>query len=164
MKNLKFNTNSWHYRLAHWGNGYVDNNICDYSKQVLMGLLKLFTVMLMIFVITAAASKIIVEMVLGVWFSVLTGTDMFSHTGAVSWLIVFSVLVSGIFMLVCSKLGDILHDRALMRRREIYEHKNDPKPVKKDSFIVAAYKSFKDKYCIQIQFEVENEVENNHAN
>lgn len=157
MKTLNFNKNSWHYRLVRWlklyqapyqkdiwGDGsefrsYGDSgDICTYSKKVVLALFLLF---LSAFGISFVL-YILIHTLFGIYFSLLTGQWLFSEPGT------FGVIISGIAIVFVSifMLAKTIHD---------YSEKNSYKPrvQKPDSFIKHAYKAWKDKYCLPINFE-----------
>jgi hypothetical protein len=150
MKTLKFDTTSWHYRLARYHSGYVEDNICDYSKQVLMGLMRSIYLWGSLFIGVIITSKILAELVLGIWFSAVTGMNMMSSTGSVALTMVICLSITIIVVLGCTKVGDLLHERSCRKANERYHR--EPKPVKEDGFLKAAYKSIRGKYCAKIEF------------
>lgn len=155
MKALTFNKNSWHYllatKMAHYRpydreHGYGDNtDICTYSRHVMGGLLLLTLAAAGI----AFAGFIASHILLGVWFSIMLGTWFFSDwaIGAMIVIGVCSVAFGGAALIAWNR-----------DRRMSTEYRNRP-----DGFVKHAYKSWKEKYCVQINFKDEQHDDNARA-
>ena len=136
MKTLKFSKNSWHYKLARFGDEFECrdlSNICSYTRAFLWGtlLFSLFTMFIFgIVVMHGEAIGYIAAMI-------AQGTFIEPDT----------------FAGVCLMLYCALFTIWFFTRTHIIvtEHK-----FKEDNFVVNAYHSFKDKYCVRI--EVKDEV------
>jgi len=145
MKTLVFNKESWHYKLAR-GYGHSCTDICTYGRQVLKGILEavfLFffgsaaiaacvgVVGMLLFLVASFLSYVAAGLVAGVWPDpndaiIMGGTTVIVIMGGAT------VLVVGRLMKMCDK----------------------SKPfIPKDSFIAEAYKSWKDKYCVPVEFK-----------
>lgn len=154
MKALTFNTNSWHFLLAtkvasyrvpsvsKYSDGefytYGDSaDICTYSRHVMGGLLLLTLAGVAI----AGAGFIVSHFLLGIWFSIMLGTWFFSDW-AVGAMIVFGI---GGFIIGTKVVIDWLYNRRMNSR------------TKPDGFVKHAYKSWKEKFCVQIEFKDKDE-------
>lgn len=155
MKALTFNKNSWHFLLAtkmgHYRpydreSGYGDNaDICTYSRHVMGGLLLLTLAAAAI----AFAGFIVSHILLGIWFSIMLGTWFFSDW-AVGAMIVLGI---GAFVIGMKVAIDWQYERRMSS-----EYRNRP-----DGFVKHAYKSWKEKYCVQIEFKDEQHDDNARA-
>lgn len=136
MKTLKFSKNSWHYKLARFGDEFSERNlsdICSYTRAFLWGtfLFLLFvTFMLGIIFIHGEAIGYVAAMI-------AQGTFIEPDTLAGICLILYGALFTIWFF-----------TRAFII---VTEHK-----FKEDNFVVNAYHSFKDKYCVRV--EVKDEI------
>ena len=140
MKNIIFNQNSWHYYLANRiGNyhpyyrpyGYGDStDICTYSRFVLWGIIKLF----MFGIMFAVVSHIMIHIMFGIWFSFMLHTFFFSETAIVGLMFLGIIFV---ILLFC------WYD-------ELIAHRRYDKP---DNFLTQTYKSWKEKFCVKIEFK-----------
>lgn len=157
MKSLSVNKNSWHYKLAKQG-GYISaydelSDICSYSRKVLMSaLLHLFLVVLGIGV-TAFLSVVIVDTLFSIGFSLYYGAYIFTAAGEAGTAVSCMVIMGYGVYLSCNRI-----DNWFKRRRDIaYENRFNPKQP--DGFLKTLYKSYKEKYCVRIQFEDDNETD-----
>lgn len=154
MKSLTFNKSSWHYRIATKVSNYSpydeeydrgdSPDICTYSRHV-AGALLLLTLGAALFL---GISYILIHVVLGIAFSLMTWSFMFTEIG-------FAGLIALCMIgFVCGAiyLKNKIEERRNNRR---YSNRGVPKP---DGFVKNAYKSWKEKYCVRITF-----VDNNAA-
>ena len=129
MKPIEISTDSWHYRLISKYD-FPDTEICGYTKQLIMFLIvtAMLVVLLMVFVY-------------------MTGD-------AIAWLIACIVnqqLIPigepaiGFFAVVIFFLIPYTISRVQLKR--LSEGKTEP------SFISQAYRSWKEKYCVRIEFK-----------
>lgn len=136
MKTLKFSKNSWHYKLARFGDEFSErdlSNICSYTRAFLWGtlLFSLFTVFILgIVVMHGEAIGYVAAMI-------AQGTFIEPDTLAGICLMLY---------IAAFTLGLIIY-----ATRTVCEHE-----FKEDNFVVNAYHSFKDKYCVRV--EVKDEV------
>jgi len=157
MKALNFNKNSWHYRLVSklklyeaphqqdiWGDGELytvsgdSGDICTYSKRVLFAL---FLVIVGI-VFFATVSNIVIHTLLGIYFSVLVGQWFFTEVGNVGMILSGAgVIFTGVYM--AFKAFDHYNEKNL----------NKHKSPKSDTFLSNAYRAWKDKFCVPINFK-----------
>lgn len=151
MKALNFKKDSWHFKVATKLGGYTapfyseyddrmvgDNaDICTYSKAVARGGL----ILLIIAVIIYLAALVIMHTLLGVIFSFIYGYPIFTEMGVAG---VMLSLIAGITT-VLFKLSQYMSKRAEERRYQTKE-------VKPDGFVKHAYKSWKEKYCMPVNF------------
>lgn len=147
MKNLTFNKNSWHFWLAtriadyHPPHKFDDDDkfygdsgdICTYTKYVL-GAIVLSTICIILGIaITALIGTLLSHLMLGIIFSLITGTFFFTEIGVASLIVAFSWCLYGLIIWISN--------------RKIIESKN-----KSDGFIQHAFRSWKHKFCVQINF------------
>ncbi len=141
MKTLKFNTKSWHYQLAtkiaNYNPGYNDEDLCTYTRHVLGALLILMVGVAGVAIVGLLAS----HMILGIIFSIMYKTFMFTEFG------VIGLILSTIILLMFS----VIYTTKYLERRKAAKYRGGyvPKP---DNFIKHAYKSWKDKFCVKIDF------------
>jgi len=162
MKALTFNTNSWHFLLAtkmagykapyvsKYSNGeiytYGDKaDICTYSKYVVSGLLLLTLAGLAV----AAIGFIVSHILLGIYFSIMLGMWFFSDIAGGAMIVAGLILL----WLGVAKAWSWNYDRKMST-----EYRNRP-----DGFVKHAYKSWKEKYCVQIVFKDEQHDDNARA-
>ena len=150
MKALTFNKNSWHFLLAtkvagynapYSYEGYIcgdSADICTYTRHVMGGLLLLTFAGLLI----AGVGFILSNILLGIWFSIMLGMFFFSEVGTVG--LVFIGAGGGLFGL--KTLINWYVDRS--SSAETIE--------RPDGFVKHAYKSWKEKYCLKINFVDKN--------
>lgn len=143
MKTIKIDKNSWHYHIVY---KYTDGNpkwigsICEYNKQLLFGMLSI----LMIIIISSFLwSVLLAPIFYGILYLIYGlpiefGSDISSIIGIG---VTFYVLGIG------SYIAHLLIER---KENKLYEMR--AKGIeRKDSYIVAAWKSFKDKVCVKIE-------------
>lgn len=150
MKTLTFDKNSWHFLIATKIAGYTapfeytyndgttavhgdPGDICTYSKHVMGGMFLLTLSGLAI----AGASWVVVHMLLGVWFSLMLGTFFVSEVGIAGFIV---TILAGIIVGVKWRSD----------RKMSTEYRN--RLVKPDGFVKHAYKSWKEKFCLSINF------------
>jgi hypothetical protein len=157
MKTLNFNKNSWHYRLVSylrlyeapyqkdiWGDGKLytmgdSADICTYSKKVALALF-------LVSIGTAAfalISMLVFHTLLGIYFSVLMGQWFFSEIGNVGIILLSAGAAWAGLFLSLMKIEDIRK-----KNRDGYKSKSN----KPDTFLSNAYKAWKNKFCVPINF------------
>ena len=151
MKPLVLSKNSWHYKLVTrvttYGRYGIKGDICEYVRCLLGSIL----VISVITVLSIAVLDPFVHMILGIGFSVWMGTWFFTDLGILGLIITF---VAGL-VFVIRWLVEAFERRSYNRRKErLY---GEPKP---DGFIKSAYKSWKGKYCLKIEFAEDNHDDN----
>jgi len=163
MKSLTFNKNSWHFYLATRLGGYVapypymdrygkrgfggdKGDICTYTQYVLKGMSGL----MFIFALSYVLSICIVEMVFSIAFSIYYQADLFSNIGAGATIFtVLSSIACGISLIV----SNIIEKNSNKRYAAQLAAENNPeRVVAPDGFIKHAYKSWKQKFCVQVNF------------
>lgn len=147
---MKISKKSWHYEIiSRWGeisNVYTQNgksNICLYLKGLLAGL---FNLVLIAIMSTIGLLSVIIP--IEYLIASLT-TGYFGSTIGYKGIILADVfLIVGIAMYTFSLIGLIL-----FLVHTSYKKLTNKVRINKNSLIVNAYKSFKDKVCIIIDFE-----------
>jgi len=153
MKTLTFNKDSWHFQIATRIAGYNapysypgedhvygDNaDICTYSKYVVSGLLLLMITGALL----AGVGYILAHVLLGVWFSIVLGKFFFTEIGIIGLIVLIGIVIAfGV---------KLLNDWRYSQRMKA-EYRDGP-----DGFMKHAYKSWKGKYCLKINFVSKNE-------
>lgn len=146
---LKFNKNSWHYKLADMG-GYDSSSsrdICTYTRRILLG------AMLFAFVscIGLFLTYVIINMLFAVGFSLWYGMWIISDIGFAGWLLTF--IGAAAFGIV--RTFEAIGRWRAKRREEKYNREPEP-----DGYVLSAYKGWKDKYCAKLEFVNATEEEN----
>lgn len=133
MKTLKLNKDSWHYKLAMQYDRHVPDNtdICSYTRLLFAAMsLMAFAIT----ILTLLAGTILFT--IGGWFAYLFG---FPLHGAV---VPFTFIYGGATIVIGIVAAKAHYD----------EHKYD-KPKKEPGFVRTAYRSWKDKFCVKVEFE-----------
>ena len=151
MNTLKFNKNSWHYQLVRavkdeW---HISDNFCGYFWDVIIS----GSILLLMLAMTAMCLFILVVAPL-LYLAVGLQYQFFELPKEVA---VGLVLDAGILVgcIICL-ISDWLADRRELKRQKFYDEyvKNNYKKVeKKPSFVITAWRTFKDKTCFRIEFE-----------
>jgi hypothetical protein len=145
MKPIKINQNSWHYHVA---TSYTDGNvrwatsICEYNRKVFMGLVSIALIIL-------ASSLALLILLSPIFYTILyliygLPIDPDSNEGA--------LLVAGIgcYLVI---LGIYLIHLFTEWKQEKLDEECRTGIERKDSYIKSAWKSFKDKVCVKVEWE-----------
>jgi len=135
MNKLTLNTNSWHYKFATFGgfNRYKSQDICTYTRRIAQAMIGIVMLSFIAMFLTWAA----VEMIMGMAFSLYYGVYLFSNMGELGLLLFVAVMiVIATFFTVW-----VAHDVILNRAERV-----------SDNFVSHAYKSWKNKYCVGVEF------------
>lgn len=142
MKSVMFSRGSWHYRLATvYGrltisaNGNYYGNICQYVRNVLMGVIAT----LLLSVVLSIA--LLPFMLTGVWFFVRFQSGIWVESIAAEVLGI--LLGGGIVFFVGIKLVELF----LLGSREVRYH---VKRLPPDNFAKSWWRSFHDKTCFTV--------------
>lgn len=144
MKPLLLNKKSWHYEIAKFA-GFSSSdghdNMCDYSRSLVLGIL------LGSFLTFAAAALevALIEGFMGIAFSLYYWQMMFSDIGVIGACVI-------VLALVLTIIGCLVYV-ADKRRTARYERVRNGEPAPEPGFIVHAYRGWKEKYCIPIEFK-----------
>ena len=151
MNTLKFNKNSWHYQLVRavkdeW---HISDNFCGYFWDVIISgsilLLMLAMITMCLFVLVVAP---LLYLAVGLQYQFFEPPPEV----AVGLVLDVGLLLIYVWFLV----SDWLADRRELKRQKFYDEyvKNNYKKVeKKPSFVITAWRTFKDKTCFRIEFE-----------
>jgi hypothetical protein len=156
MKQLNIDRGGLLWRLASvygpMSERYVERNgtdICTYTRAILNGFIKF----LLILGLSMFAALCVADF--GAW--VVAGlVESFVHPDipaaiaavAVAFL---AILLGGAFIRVA--WDELMDYRYQQRRKKQLENGMDPEEEPEPSFIVEAYRSFKDKYCVPMKFK-----------
>jgi hypothetical protein len=136
MKTLTFNKNSFHYKLAGFGNEWFDakEDICGYTRQVFFGLIQLILCIGIGAFLVAGFGRLLIETILGIIFFVM-----------------YALPLDGVAIVGCVCYGAMI---ALVAAGYIYHITKSWRKARKpcDNFVTHAYASFKGKYCATIEF------------
>lgn len=137
MKTLKFNSSSWHYQIAEFGNGMPlkTTDICQYGRLFVIGILKVVPFMALF----ALISYFLVDLVIGLGFSVAY------------WQIMLSPVAQAMGGVICLGILVTLIYKAVFAFVDYLRYRNDIVSEKPDGFVKNAYKSWKHKYCVRIE-------------
>lgn len=150
MTPYEIDTKSWHYRLASWV-GYRGNSraykqdICTYIKYVALALL-LGTFLSSVLLISVIAMISAAVFLLMHGFPPAKDMPPFIGFGIIMFCVYLIVGFSWLFAV------GIVHVIEWQKKRTAAKRGNEI-AVKQPSFIVAAYRSLKDKYCIPLKFK-----------
>lgn len=152
MKTIKIHKDSWHYRIVKVYTStnpqYIDN-LCEYNRRVLLGIIHIgFLIFL--------ATIIAIPMLSPVFYGVLYLIYGFSDIGEDQ---VTVVVMGGVIwgFSISFYIGDVLWNSVFFNpkqwaQQQDYEVKLEQQ-YKKDSYVGATWKSFKEKVCLRIEVE-----------
>jgi hypothetical protein len=135
MKLLQFSRDSWHYKLVAatgyrvWEHEEVD--LCSYTWRVIGSIL----LILFLFSLGLAVSYIVIQVVLGIAFSLWYSAFLFTEFGVAGLIAIFASLMFWV--------GTAL----------IQWNRNRTRKQKPDSFVSHAYRAAKEKYCARVKFD-----------
>ncbi len=142
MKTLKFDKDSWHYKLANFGGvWYIEENICGYTRQVIRGaflaMLVLCVVEFFLFLCVASLLIVLISYIEnGIFF-----IDSPIYVAFISGVTIDIVVLFG-YLNIEFQIQDKIKEKLFTS--------NDNK--KKSNFIVEGYRAFKEKTCVRIEF------------
>ncbi len=151
MNTLKFNTKSWHYRLVRFikNEWEISDNFCGYFWDVVMsGIVLLLMLAMVIFCLFVLVVAPLLYFVVGLQYQFFEPTNE----------VVIGLFFDAVLLVICviCLFSDWLADRReLKRQKQLDEYvKNNYRTVeKKPSFVMTAWRTFKDKTCFRIEFE-----------
>jgi len=141
MKELVFDADSWHYKLAKWAGyrPYGDRlDICSYTRRVAFAFLLIGFLIAVGYVVAYA----LVHMFFGLIFSWIAGMWIMTIPGEIA-LFVITVLTALFTFFWLLEVA-----RVKMEKRR--ERKSNEK-AKPDGFVKHAYKGWKERYCSKIK-------------
>jgi len=145
MKPIKINKNTWHYQVATkytYRDIHFVESICEYNRRVFMGLAAICLIIL-------ASSLALLILLSPIFYTVLHliyGLE-FDSDSTESALIVAGI---GFYMGILGiYIAHLLTEREYKKVYEMPENGIE----RKDSYIKSAWKSFKDKVCVKVEFE-----------
>lgn len=137
---------SWHFHIVDtyssgWNIYDPDNNICSYTKAVLKGVFAIVMISLVGGLATACIGDALIF-----WTIVVANMRYFDEPSI--WGVFGTAIVSVLtFMFGAFAIKDWYDTR---RIRKLHQPEGERK---QPGFIVAAYRSIKDKYCIKAELE-----------
>lgn len=151
MKTFVLSKSSWHYKLVSrmttYGRHRSERDICEYV-QCLLG-----SILIISIIVTLATFLSIpfIHMFIGIGFSIWMGAWFFTELGTMGLLITGVVGGALLIRKILSVVEKWLYNRSKVR---LY---GEPKP---DGFVKSAYKSWKGKYCLKIEFAEDKHDDN----
>lgn len=145
MKTLAFDKASWHYRLASLYAGYKSydgRDICTYTKYVMGGL----GAILLGLTAFGLISLLLLNAVIGAIFSLMHGVNLLDEMAAIT------LILSGAGCFVAGFVWTIVTYSNYQARRRAERLWGEPATARPDNFVRKAYKSWKEKFCLQIEF------------
>lgn len=140
MEKLVFDKTSWHYRLATTYAGYRtydERDICTYSKHVAGGLLAILIGLTLVWLVLF----LFVQPLIGAAVSLYYGVNLLSADHEFSLGVMLAVA-----LISCLVKGYLSIEKRILMRR------NKPTGYTPPNFIQKAYISWKEKFCVQIEF------------
>lgn len=140
MKPFTINKNSWHYRLANEYGGLErwEDDFCSYSRRVGLGL----CAALLLSAVCSLLLYPLVDLAIWAYFRMFVDpVDM--STAAEIFCIIAAVLLLALAIGVFGSL------------REMYVESR-PRVKKEPSFLTLAYRKFKDKTCVRVNYVGDN--------
>jgi hypothetical protein len=145
MKPIKINQNSWHYHVA---TTYTDGNvrwatsICEYNRKVFMGLVSICLIIL-------ASSIALLALLAPIFYIILYliyGLQIDPGSDENAWILFGLVCYLGILVIY------LIHLFTEWKQEKLDEECRTG-IERKDSYIKSAWKSFKDKVCVKVEWE-----------
>lgn len=145
MKAVNLNKNSWHYYIAqklgsYRPQEYVNDtrnhktDICTYTSFVLKGFFLLFVMGIAI----AFVGFLFWNVLFGIIFSIIYGTIIFTDIAIAIFMFLLAVIISATLFVGITMIKSKLEN------------------TESDGFIKTAYKSWKEKFCVKINFTNSN--------
>ena len=143
---MKINKKSWHYHLVKT---YTDGNpswigsICEYNRRVLLGIFTILTA-------TTGLAILFMIMLSPIFYGILylvyggAGITLGSNEGA--------MVFAGICFYILVIIFYFCHCYYEWKESRIEEYLNGER-IHKESYIGAAWRAFKDKVCVSLEFE-----------
>lgn len=143
---MKINKKSWHYHIVKTytdGSPHWIESICEYNRRVLLGI---FNILMIIFVSSILLICALSPIFYGILYLIYgdAGMTLLSNDG--------SIVFVGILMYIMAILFYFMFLYTQWRDSRIEEYLNGER-IRKESYIGAAWKSFKDKVCVRVEFE-----------
>ena len=129
---INLNKSSWHYQLATaYGSLHKNEtvtDICYYTRQVIKG------VFLAVFItcLISVAAFCVIDMFMGIGFSIAYGAMLMNTPGLVVLILIFSIGALCALALASDKVSK--------------SNRN-----KEPGFVRTAYRSWKDKFCVKVK-------------
>lgn len=133
MKALKLNKDSWHYKLAHMYDkdiGY-GTDICAYTRTLIAS----FCLLVFVCCIMGMLAGSFLFMI-GGWIAYFLGYEL--HGAVIPFTFIYGV--SAVII-------------GIVWGKAFYEERQWSQPKKEPGFIRTAYHSWKDKFCMKVEFE-----------
>jgi hypothetical protein len=166
MKALNFNTSSWHFLLAtkiakyrpltaddEYGDDAAD--ICTYTKHVVGGAI----LMALMALALAVVGYLFFNLAFAIGFSLVYHMWLGNDLAVATIVILMALFTMFLIGTIVWKISDYRYDK---KRAKMYDadgnyiHPENRIP-EQDSFVKHAYKSWKGKFCVPINFVSKNE-------
>ena len=155
MKQLSIDTNSLHWRLASvYGPMHEDavraqgTDICEYTRAVLAGVVKWFLCM----GLGAFVGLCLGDALAWIAAGIVTHFVDPGKPAVITVLFIGGVTAVFLWLFVTDLIRDWLYRRAKRRLEKEADGQGDDEE-REPSFIVEAYRAFKDKYCVRMKID-----------
>jgi len=154
MKQLSIDTSSLHWRLAsvygplsEWKVRNHGTDICEYTRAVLAGIVKWF----LCIGLGAFAGLCLGDALAWIAAGIVTHFVSPNTPATVAVLFIGGITAVFLWFLITDLISHWLYRRA--KRRLEKEAGNQDDEEREPSFIVEAYRAFKDKYCVRMKID-----------
>jgi hypothetical protein len=149
MKPIQINKNSWHYKIVNFPHDNDEpKDLCSYLRNFVSGVFLITCVMCL----SSIVIGMVIQPVIALFVYFQTGyAEIFSTPTVVSGLMLIALFSAGSIWYAY----DLYTQRKEKQRWDDYKHGLPLAPTfnKPDGFIKLAYKSFKEKTCLFIEFK-----------
>lgn len=102
MESIKISRDSWHYKLTKMSGDYDPQDICEYRSRVFWGMFFVACIVVLVWLV----ANCVVLTVLGIYFFSLYGFDILTDNTKLALSVVFGLLLTGSFVILCVYLED----------------------------------------------------------
>lgn len=147
MQTKKFSSSSWHCELAVLAGHHVHHstNICEYSRRVVLGALIALVMIVIMGGLSLLAINMTGAMIYGILASLIFWENYMSDL-AILGAIIYTILGSWFTVKMIST-----------GKWKLFPKSKDS-PPKEPGFIKQAYRSYKGKYCYQVETVSDHEL------
>jgi hypothetical protein len=133
MKLLKLNKDSWHYKLAMMYDKWMPDNtdICTYTRTLIAS----FCLMTFAICVMGLLAGSLLFM-FGGWIAYFLGYEL--HGAVIPFTFIYGV--SAVII-------------GIVWAKAFYQERKWTQPEKEPGFIRTAYRSWKDKFCVKVEFK-----------
>lgn len=159
MNRFVINTNSHSYKFLNKVSKKFEYNcsrprtFCQYYLTLLFNIIKVFFIYFILGTMTYPIMDNVVHLIYGKYFFSYD-VDLPNLLNAIGFFVLFTcTIVLGVFIIVkiIEGISDLYYYVYKPRKERHLNHEN----VKKDGFLITAYKSYKEKYCPLVVYDDE---------